>query len=987
MRPIRLKMEAFGPYIDECEIDLTEFGDRGLYLISGNTGAGKTTIFDAITFALYGELSGSNRTGSMMRSKYAAPTQDTYVELEFECRGKRYTVRRSPSYVRDKKRGEGTTECPSSVLLTLPDGKTIEKGANEKIETEILMLDKHQFRKTMMIAQGDYLQLLFASSKEREPLLRTLFGTEKYETLRIRMIDEKKKLFGEREDIKRSILEGASWIKFEDEPSLKQIADEHAKAANTDQLGEIIGQLTELGELSRKRLEGQKKISAEEYEKAVKALQHAEECRSRLSKVGADLKKLEQELTDGAASVEKLGAEKDKLTSEREKLEAESRSLEGAAAELERLKAQQEKAEKELADAEALAEKVGLLTAARSDCENKRKLHEKREAEKLALEVARDKLTEEAEALRRRAAELDGEEAKHTALQGEKADAEKQIDALESLSDEVNKLAADRKKLTAVCEQYKAADAEYARCNCEYEGLNAAFLRGQAGVLGELLGEGAECPVCGSTHHPKIARRGSDVPTEQQLNDAKSERDNAEAKRADLKAKAGRLGGEHDTAEKSLNETADELLGSRENSGVKAHERIAEAEETLKKLGRELAEKAALIAERQEKLKKAELTTAELKKYGEKIAAADKLCSETLADIKTAEGQCAEKEKSLSQEFMKRFGDGSTEGAEQKTAALTEKTRAALSEQRKAVEGGQKRVDRAKALVGELEGLTLREKTNSDKLMQVKQDIAAGERSKKDKLSEMDALLADPGFDGSEQALAEKSAAVKELKKQRSAIETELGKVTGRIKDNKTAAKVLKQKGEALADADRRFAMVEELEKTVSGNLGGQDRITFETYVLQENFRGMVSFANRLLLEMTDDHYSLRTAVQDNKSKKSGLDLELYDHWNDTSRDVKTLSGGESFLAALSLALGLAEEVQSHKGGVQLDSMFVDEGFGTLDEESLDLVMNALDELSRGSGSRLIGIISHVEELGNRITNRITISKDPIGGSTAKVSS
>ena len=236
-------------------------------------------------------------------------------------------------------------------------------------------------------------------------------------------------------------------------------------------------------------------------------------------------------------------------------------------------------------------------------------------------------------------------------------------------------------------------------------------------------------------------------------------------------------------------------------------------------------------------------------------------------------------------------------------------------------------------------------------------------------------------------ARPEKSAAVRELKKQRSAIETELGKVTGRIKDNKTAAKVLKQKGEALADADRRFAMVEELEKTVSGNLGGQDRITFETYVLQENFRGMVSFANRLLLEMTDDHYSLRTAVQDNKSKKSGLDLELYDHWNDTSRDVKTLSGGESFLAALSLALGLAEEVQSHKGGVQLDSMFVDEGFGTLDEESLDLVMNALDELSRGSGSRLIGIISHVEELGNRITNRITISKDPIGGSTAKVSS
>ena len=188
-----------------------------------------------------------------------------------------------------------------------------------------------------------------------------------------------------------------------------------------------------------------------------------------------------------------------------------------------------------------------------------------------------------------------------------------------------------------------------------------------------------------------------------------------------------------------------------------------------------------------------------------------------------------------------------------------------------------------------------------------------------------------------------------------------------------------------LANADKRYTMVEELEKTASGNVGGQNRITFETYVLQENFRGMVEHANRLLMQMTDDHYSLETAVQDKKSQKAGLDLELFDHWNDTTRKVQTLSGGESFLAALALALGLAEEVQSSKGGVQLDSMFVDEGFGTLDEESLDLVMNALSELSNDS-SRLIGIISHVDELKNRIDNQITITKDVIKGSTATVS-
>ena len=287
MRPIRLRMEAFGPYIGESEIDFTSFGDRGLYLINGNTGAGKTTIFDAITFALYGELSGDNRKGSMMRSKYADPSQETYVEFEFECRGKRYTVKRSPSYTRAKKRGDGTTDSPASVILTLPDGKTVEKGANEKLEGEILMLDKDQFCKTIMIAQGDYLKLLFASSKEREPLLRTLFGTEKYDTLRQRLIEEKKRLYGEREEIKNGILADASWIKFDDEPSLRAEADKQAKAANTEELTKITERLIELGGQEKARLEGEQKTVAADYEAAVKSLQHADECSgSRAAKSG-----------------------------------------------------------------------------------------------------------------------------------------------------------------------------------------------------------------------------------------------------------------------------------------------------------------------------------------------------------------------------------------------------------------------------------------------------------------------------------------------------------------------------------------------------------------------------------------------------------------------------------------------------------------------------------------------------------------------------
>ena len=986
MRPIRLKMQAFGPYIDECEIDLSEFGDRGLYLISGSTGAGKTTIFDAITFALYGELSGSNRTGSMMRSKYADPTQETYVELEFECRGKRYIVKRSPRYEREKKRGEGITESAASVVLTLPDGKTVEKGANEKIANEIIMLDKKQFCQTMMIAQGDYLRLLFAKSQEREKLLRTLFGTEKYDMLRQKMNDEKKKLYGEREDIKKKILTDSTWIKSDDEPSLKASIKEHAEAANTEHLIGIIEQLIELGEANKKRFEKQKKSAAADYEKAVRELQHAEECSARLTAANADLKKLGRELSESAAAAKKLEKEKAGLADGREKLEAESRSLEGAAADLERCKAQLEKAETELAEAEKLVKMVGTLTEALNDTENKRWLHEQQVAEKLKLEKRRKHLTEQTDALRRRAEELDGVGAKHTALQGEKENADKELRALDALTDDHEKLSRDFSKLKKISDEYKAADAEYAKLDHEYEAMNAAFLRGQAGVLGELLGEGAECPVCGSTHHPKIARRGSDVPSEQQLEAARSARDKAEAERAAHSAKLERLGGEYDTAEKMLNEKADELLGSHEDIGVNAGRRRADIGRTLDELAKQLAEQAALIDERREKLGKAAEGEAELKKLAERIAAAEKLCSDSLSDIKTAEGRCSEKQKALSQEFEKRFGDGSTDNAAKKAAELKADAVSAVKKASEAADREQIRVERSKELVGELEKLSRQEKEIAEKIMQVRQQTAAAERSEKDKRAEIEALLSDPDLDGSEQTLREKKAAVREIEKLRNSIETELGNAANRISNNKKAASSIRQDGEALAAADQRYSMVEELEKTVSGNLGGQDRISFETYVLQKNFRGMVDFANRLLLEMTDDHYSLKTTVLDNRTRKAGLDLELFDHWNDTSRDVKTLSGGESFLAALSLALGLAEEVQSNKGGVQLDSMFVDEGFGTLDEESLDLVMNALDELSRGNGSRLIGIISHVEELSSRISSHITISKDPIGGSTAKVS-
>ena len=988
MRPLKLRMEAFGPYIDECEIDFTKFGTRGLYLITGNTGAGKTTIFDAITFALYGELSGKNREGNMMRSKYAEPDQDTYVELEFECRGKRYKVRRNPSYEKAKKYAEGTTVKAASAVLTLPDGRTLNKGVRETIQDEIIMLTREQFCQTIMIAQGDYLRLLFASSKEREPLLRTLFGTEKYDILRGRLIEEKKKLYGVREEIKNRIINDASWIKYDECPSLREKAGEHAAAANTEQLIGITDTLIKLGKGRRETLSDEKKTADEEYKAALGRLSHVEECSKRLREAKNAAEKLNTETENAKEREKKLVSEAGALKEEREDLEAERETLSGADAELVGCKAEEEKAAAKLSEANSLADRVGRLEQARADTVRRKAVCERQKKDIAALNGQRSQLTEKTLQLRKRADELISADKEHTVLLGRKEDALKRVKALEGLKKDVHSCNAAAERLSKAQEEYLAAEKEHSLLDGHFKALNDRFLRGQAGILGEWLKdrENEPCPVCGSLHHPRLAERGCDVPNEEQLKAAKDELGKAEKVRTEASARAGRFKGEYDTALKALNSKADELLGDHGDIPVDAEKQLSDCMEKIGMLDNGIKEKQALINERRSKLLEADNNEAALNALSEKITDAEKLCSETLSGIQNAEGRCEQMQKALSEEFERIFGDPSTEDADKKTAALTKQAQNALGTAREKVSAAQCRVNRAAALAKELENLKYREKANAEKLAKIREDIAAGSRAGKEKLTEIEAILADPGFEGTPEELAERKKAVTELEKRRNNIETEYGDLGNRINDNQKAARLLKQEGEALEKAEKRYTMVEELEKSASGNVGGQDRVSFETYVLQENFRGMVSHANRLLYDMTDGHYTLGTAVQDNKNRKAGLDLELYDHWNDTTRDVKTLSGGESFLAALALALGLSEEVQSSKGGVQLDSMFVDEGFGSLDDESLDLVMNALDELSRGSGSRLIGIISHVEELKKRIDSRITITKDQFGGSTAEIS-
>lgn len=980
-------MQAFGPYIEKCSIDFSVFGSSGLYLVTGSTGAGKTTVFDALTYALYGELSGEERQPSMMRSKYAPPDLETYVLLKFECRGKIYTIERSPTYERASKRGGGNIEAKAKSKLLMPDGKIYEKGVNEIIKNEILFLDRKQFCQTAMIAQGEYMKLLFAKSNEREKLLRTLFGTENFDKLCRKLNDEVKALGSKRKDMKNNISSDSKWIKFDDDPSLESRAKDHAEAANTEALCRIITQLIDRGNRNKAETQRQKDETSAAYEKAVSELRHAEDCAKRLDECQKACSELTKKITETQDNIKILNKQIGEIADERAVLEQEQRSLSGAEAELVGKRSERDIAEQKLSGAKALSESITELENAVKDAETKRSSHKARTDEKNSLADQKSALENKGEALRKRAAELDGEGERNTALLAEKDRTEKYIKQLNGLLADLKTCTEKEAELDLAQADFIKKDKQYEMLNERYEQLNRQFLKGQAGVLGDLLREqpSLPCPVCGSVHHPDIAPHDDDVPNEKQIKQAKDKRDNADKDRTSASEKASRLDGEYKNSAKKLNELADELLGAHDDIKLSADAKLSDCRDALKKLEQDIASSAKLILERREKLDEAEKIDDDIRRLDEQEKRAEKLCSEALTEVSTAEGVCAQMRKKLSEELLERFGDGDIASARDKSDKLNADCEAALDTADEAVAAAEKLVERAKKTAEKLTGLAQQEKQCGEKLSSARELLAADSRAMQDRRKQIDDMLSEPDFDGTDEALEKKKLAVSELAEKKNRLDKQLGSVSTRIADNKKALSAIEKTGRQLAETEQRYKMVSELEATASGNIKGQEKMTFETFVLQKSFNGMVERANRLLFDMTDRHYSLSTSARDTKAAKVGLDLMIYDHWNSSERDVKTLSGGESFLAALSLALGLAEEVQSANGGVQIDSMFVDEGFGTLDEESLDLVMNALEELANSGTCRLIGLISHVEELQSRITNKLVITKTPHSGSHIEI--
>ena len=917
MRPLKLTMSAFGPYAGTTVLNLESLGKSGLYLITGDTGAGKTTIFDAITFALFGEASGANRDSTMFRSKYADPNTPTYVELVFSYAGKIYTVKRNPYYEIPK--GEGTRTINPDARLVRPGREPVTKvrEVNSAIH-DILGVDRDQFMQIAMIAQGDFLKLLLASTKERKEIFRQIFKTELFQDLQEKLKYDANELGRSCGDARNSIRQ---YINDIDVPSSDVLSIEAQKAKSGElQTAEVIDLLKTMiaqDETAERTVEDQKDTvgrelgSVNELIGKIDAREHA-------------VKSIEQNRVSLAEEEERFAALKGRLTEQQAKEpEAERASTEKA------------RLEAELPRYDTLDTLLEEIRTSGNRLENSKKEQtvkkERLDLASKALAVLKEELSALAGA---------GEEKQKLLSQKEKAGERrsKAEELLSELNDRIIK-SAELKKLQA---EYAEASDAASKSKADYEAKNKAFLDEQAGIMAETLEEGSPCPVCGSLEHPHLAEKSVSAPTEEQLKKAKKASEDAQ-KDAQWKSEAcAELRTKTAALEQSI-EKHIEGLGFEcgpDDAGVKIMNDLAQIKRELSDLD------SAIKAEDGKLARKSELEREIPEK--EAALAAEKAGLEDMAKAAAA----------LEAEINSKN-------------AQAEAERSGLRYRGK--KDAQDRIGELGLLIGRIrESIKIAqdEYNDSDKKIVSLNAAIKG-------LQEQLAEKLDIDVDAVRQKKTELEAAM-------AAADVKAKEINSRLNTNRTVLKNIQGKSGDLAALEQRYSWLRALSDTANGTITGKEKVMLETYIQMTFFDRIIARANTRLKVMTGGQYELKRSIKaEDKKSQSGLDLDVVDQYNGTSHNGKTVSGGESFKASLSLALGLSDEIQSSAGGIKLDTMFVDEGFGSLDEESLDQAMKALAGLAEGD--RLVGIISHVADLKNRIDRQIVVTKQQSGGSRAEI--
>lgn len=923
MKPLKLTMSAFGSYAGKNVIDFTG-QQQGIFLITGDTGAGKTTIFDAITYALYNQTSGGERNGNMMRSQYARPETETYVELEFLYRGQTYRVRRNPDYKITKTLKNGKIreqKVPHSVELTLPDGTVFpeKKNATDAKIIEILGLTADQFSQIVMIAQGDFLKLLYTKSDERKMIFSKLFRTDIYWKIQ--------------ENLRRKSMEMDERIQ-ENDRAFEQEKSRIIPLPESEELP-----LDELVERLRERLKDA--LKEQNLRRA-----NVEELNKKITKY-EEINKLFRSLEKIRQTGKELEARQAESKERRQQIENARKADKVLVAEQQNLRQQQE--------VEQSAQAIAKMTETLANDQ------EMFESLKTQLQESEAKQKREAADIQKKMLALEQSFPSYEALQNarsEEQQAKKVWEDLGKTSEEsfhkkeagIAALKEQQKQQEQVVEQTKKNWEQTSLGASEsakhYEHMYEAFLKEQAGILAENLSAGCPCPVCGSTVHPDPAKLSDHAVTELEVEQAKKTRAAAEEKR-DLAYAAFE-------AEKTEKQKLAQAVEKEEADFVLAQtiakQQRKEAEQnyvSLQKIAEQIREKLVYPSFAEAKKQYAAMQKAlaaaeqEIERKRQKVSelaeAMNTLKGQKLAEEenqKTAKKLVAKTEKEYAK-LLEKSGFVSEETYH--LAILPERSRSKLEREEKEYESQcLRQQSEQKLLEKQVSGKTYTDTTELN-----------------------------------EQLKAEKQA-LKEAEKTYMELHTAYENDRSVLQN----CAVYLEKGKKLESEDQ---VIKSLSKTANGRLSGSAKIDFETYIQRQYFKQIIHEANKRLLTMSNHQFILKLKEEANTGRKTneGLDLSVYSLVTDSERDVKTLSGGESFLAALAMALGLSDIVERSAGAIHPDMMFIDEGFGSLDAQSRQQAIEVLAELA--GDSRMVGIISHVTELKEQIDRKLVVSRTDKG--------
>lgn len=889
MKPLKIKISAFGPYKNCIDIDFEKLGESGIFLITGDTGAGKTTIFDSISFALFGEVSGSNRPVPSVRSDFADNDTETFVELEFTHKNKKYKIRRNPAYERTKKRGEGTTKTSADASLEYDD-KVISgtKNVDIKIE-EILGINSKQFKQISMLAQGEFLKILFAESKDRTEIFRRIFDTDIYNQIAKRLADKTRIAKAELEQLKDYFAINSSNIVWKD-----GIQSVQPKDVNELFIQEIL-----------EKLQQEIKINSEQFEK----------CQEQISKQSDENSKMEKEITaqkdknDKIDRCQKLQEEQKVLQEKQEDIKQKEILIQKSQEIINKILPKEDK-KKELE--KEILQKQKVLQDISEKIELGKKKEEKFKQILELIEIIKVQFQ------------------KYSELKDGKTELEDKIKKLQVIIKEQ-----ENKKIAS--ENAQKLEAEWEKLSTEVLEKEKEFFREQAGILAEKLKENEPCPVCGSLHHPNLAIKSTSVLTKEELDNLKEKEEKSRKTLTDATNKVTEINSKIETLIKEFGEKPDVELYNK---------KYAEISEELEKAYNQLNDNYKKIM-----LKDIVIESFEYDIFKEKITNKISKEREEFLKLQTQQeenkkqiDELLQKQEKAQNDYQNTLKELGFENEEQYKKSVLNNLQ---------IEIFSKEIEKYKTDVT----------INATKLEEIQKEIKGFEK--------VDLTAKIQEFNNKKQEL-------ENMRRQQMEYH--------RIFENNNRILVdLQTNSKKLDSKIKEFTMVEDLSKIANGTVYGKRRIEFEQFVQASYFDMVIIEANKRLLKMTDNRFLLvRKESSERVSDKIGLELEVIDNYNGKRRDVKSLSGGEAFKAALSLALGLSDVIQSYSGGIVVDTMFIDEGFGSLDTESREQAINTLNQLT--DNHKLIGIISHVTELKERIDKKIIVTKST-GGSKITVES